>query len=325
MSQSIKDKEYLLRLYETMYKIRVFEANVERLFFDSIIPGSVHLYIGEEAIATGVCANLGENDYITSTHRGHGHCIAKGAKTNRMMAELFGKITGSCKGKGGSMHVAEFDLGILGANGVVGGGFTIATGAGLSIKMRKTDQVVVCFFGDGASNRGTFHEAVNMASIWKLPVLFVCENNQWASTTRYENATPVSIAQRATAYGISGQTIDGNDVLEVLSESQKALDMVRKGNGPFLLECLTYRMKGHFVGDPEPYRTSQEIDKHIDNCPIKRYSTKLLEDHSVSPVELEAIRSQVEVEIEEAIIFAHESPWPKPEDAMEDLFSAEVE
>ena len=253
-------KEQLLDFYRTMYTIRRFEENVNNLFLAGEIPGFVHLYIGEEAIATGMMANLSPKDYITSTHRGHGHTIAKGADLNRMMAEIFGKSTGYCKGKGGSMHIADFSIGMLGANGVVGGGYNLAVGAGLAAKLSGTDQVSVCFFGDGASNRGTFHEGMNMAAAWKLPVVFVCENNQWASTTPYRTTTSVeNISDRAIGYGIPGVVVDGNDVFAVYEAAQAAVERARDGGGPTLLEAKTYRIKGHFVGDPEMYRTKEEV------------------------------------------------------------------
>lgn len=226
-------------LYTTMRRIRRFEETVKELHGTSIV-GPAHLYIGEEAVATGVCANLGADDYITSTHRGHGHTIAKGARLDRAFAELFGKRTGYCKGKGGSMHLADFSVGMLGANGVVGGGFTIATGAALAIRQRHGSEVAVCFFGDGASSRGTFHEAVNLAASWKLPVVYVCENNAWASTTRFRDIGTVDyLSLRAAGYGIPGLSVDGNDVEAVLESSARLIDRARRGEGPSILECRT--------------------------------------------------------------------------------------
>jgi len=241
-----------LALYKKMLTVRAFEEKAGELFAQNLIPGFIHLSIGEEASSVGTCSALRQDDYVASTHRGHGHLIAKGADPKRMFAELFGRKTGYCKGKGGSMHIADFSLGILGANGVVGGGFPIIIGAGLSIKLRKTDQVGVVFFGDGAANRGTFHEAVNMAAVWKLPVVFVCENNLYASTTpsAYSLAGG-SVAKRACAYGIPGYVANGDDVLEVRKTVSLAVEQAREGKGPSIVENKTYRFRGHFEGDPQ--------------------------------------------------------------------------
>jgi len=317
-------KKELLR---TMIRIRSFETRVEELFLAKRIPGFVHLYIGEEAIASGIMANLRRDDWITSTHRGHGHALAKGAQMNRMMAELYGKRSGYCKGKGGSMHIADFSVGMLGANGVVGGGFTIAVGAGMTAWMKKTDQVAVCFFGDGASNRGTFHEALNMASIWKLPVLFVNENNQYASTTPASYGVPVSrISDRAAGYGIEGYTVDGNNVVEVYNAAHTLIGRLRSGKGPILLECRTYRVKGHYVGDPEKYRTREEVKKQVEqNDPIRRYSTYLLEQSFIQSGEIDALWKEAQEEVEAAVQFAEQEPYPAPEEALEDLHSSRTE
>ncbi|HHT70314.1 MAG TPA: thiamine pyrophosphate-dependent dehydrogenase E1 component subunit alpha [Firmicutes bacterium] len=305
-----------------MYTIRRFEENVNNLFLAGEIPGFVHLYIGEEAIATGMMANLSPKDYITSTHRGHGHTIAKGADLNRMMAEIFGKSTGYCKGKGGSMHIADFSIGMLGANGVVGGGYNLAVGAGLAAKLSGTDQVSVCFFGDGASNRGTFHEGMNMAAAWKLPVVFVCENNQWASTTPYRTTTSVeNISDRAIGYGIPGVVVDGNDVFAVYEAAQAAVERARDGGGPTLLEAKTYRIKGHFVGDPEMYRTKEEVQEQFDsNDPLKNFKQAVLTTNSLTEKDLEEIEAKVEAAIEAAIDFARQSPYPQPTELFEDLY-----
>ena len=316
------DKETLKFFYETMVKIRNFELTVEKFFFDGEIPGFVHLYIGEEATATGVMANLRKTDYIQSTHRGHGHTIAKGADLKHMMAELFGKSTGSCKGKGGSMHIADFSVGMLGANGIVGGGFTMATGAALAQKMQKTDGVAVAFFGDGASNRGTFHEAANMAAAWKLPVIFLCENNQWASTTPYRTTTSVDdIADRAQGYGMPGVIVDGNDVFAVYEAAKDLIERARRGEGPAILECKTYRIKGHFVGDPEMYRTKEEVQKVLEETdPIPRFEAKVLKAKAMTKKELEAIRTRVEKELAEALEFARTSPEPEVSALYEGLY-----
>ncbi len=308
--------------YTTMIRIRKFEETINEYFLKGEIPGFVHLYIGEEAIGTGVCANLRDTDFITSTHRGHGHTIAKGAKVKYMMAEIFGKRTGYCKGKGGSMHIADFSVGMLGANGVVGGGYTLATGAALASKLQNKDNVSVCFFSDGASNRGTFHEAINMAAAWKLPAIFVCENNQWASTTPYRTTTAIeNIADRAIGYGIPGVIVDGNDVFEVYKEAEKAVDRARSGGGPTLIEAKTYRIKGHFVGDPEMYRTKEEVKKVMEeNDPIARFKEKATEKGLMTEKEMQEIDKKIEKEINEALKFASESPSPEPEELYQDLY-----
>ena len=315
-------KKLLTELYGKMVTIRLFEQTVESHFLAGEIPGFVHLYIGEEAIAAGIMANLTNRDYIESTHRGHGHTIAKGADLKRMMAEIFGKATGYCKGKGGSMHIADFSIGMLGANGIVGGGYTLAVGAGLATKLSGEDKVSVVFFGDGASNRGTFHEALNMAAIWQLPVLFVCEMNQWASTTPYRTTTSVeNIADRCQGYSIPGYVVDGNDVLAVYEAAKDIVADIRAGTGPALLECKTYRIKGHFVGDPEKYRTKEEVQHEFEtNNPITRFEEKVLKAGALTQADLDAVYKQAEQEIAEALKFAKESPEPAPEAIYEDLY-----
>jgi len=311
------------QFYRTMLTIRSFEKKVEEKFLAGEIPGFVHLYIGEEAIATGVMANLTKEDHIQSTHRGHGHTIAKGADLKRMMAEIFGKREGCCKGKGGSMHIADFSVGMLGANGVVGGGFNLATGAALASKMQGKDTVAVVFFGDGASNRGTFHEAANMAAVWKLPVVFVCENNQYASTTPYRTTTSVEdIAVRAAGYGMPGVIVDGNDVFAVYEESQKLIERARRGEGPSLLECKTYRVKGHFVGDPERYRTKDEVQKVCEsNDPIDRFECTVLDGKLFSREELDAIKASAGKEVEEALEFARNAEEPEVSELFADVYA----
>lgn len=317
-------KDLAIQFYKTMRKIRTFEETVERLFLAGEIPGFVHLYIGEEAIATGVCAHLRKSDYIASTHRGHGHTIAKGADIKRCMAEIFGKKTGFCKGKGGSMHIADFSVGMLGANGVVGGGYNLAVGAALAIKQQKRDDVSVVFFGDGASNRGTFHEAANMAAVWNLPVIFVCENNKWASTTPYRTTTSVeNIADRAIGYGMPGVIADGNDVFEVYRVTQQAVERARQGGGPTLLEFKTYRIKGHFVGDPEMYRTREEVQYQFEtNDPIKRFENKVLEEKLMTQKELDDIKEEVNKIIEDALNFAKQSEYPDVSELYTDVYFA---
>ncbi|WP_372996090.1 thiamine pyrophosphate-dependent dehydrogenase E1 component subunit alpha [Lutispora sp.] len=315
-------REQLLDFYETMVKIRFFEEKVEKLFLAGEIPGFVHLYIGEEAIATGVCANLRKDDYIESTHRGHGHTLAKGADLNGAMAEIFGKSTGLCKGKGGSMHIADFKVGMLGANGVVGGGFNLAVGAALANKMKGTDNVAVVFFGDGASNRGTFHEAANLASVWKLPVIFLNENNEWASTTPTHTLTSVkNISDRAVGYDMPGITIDGNDVFKVYETVKGAVERARQGGGPTLIECKTYRIKGHFVGDPEMYRTKEEVNSRFEkNDPIKNFEKKVLSQGLLTKSDLNQVEQKVLKAIEEAVEFARQSPYPEPSELYTDLY-----
>ena len=316
------DKETLRFFYETMVKIRNFELTVEKYFYEGEIPGFVHLYVGEEATATGVMANLRKTDYIQSTHRGHGHTIAKGADLKHMMAELFGKSTGCCKGKGGSMHIADFSVGMLGANGIVGGGFTMATGAALAQKMQKTDGVSVAFFGDGASNRGTFHEAANMAAVWKLPVIFLCENNQWASTTPYLTTTSVAdISDRAQGYGMPGVIVDGNDVFAVYEAAKELIERARRGEGPCILECKTYRIKGHFVGDPEMYRTKKEVQQVLEETdPIPRFEKKVLDAGVMTREELDSIAARVNKELNEALEYARTSPEPEVPALFEGLY-----
>ncbi|MCD6240011.1 pyruvate dehydrogenase (acetyl-transferring) E1 component subunit alpha [Candidatus Bathyarchaeota archaeon] len=318
----IPPREKLIEMYRKMLEIRQFEEKVYELYGQNLVPGTIHLYAGQEAVAVGVCANLRREDYIVSTHRGHGHCIAKGADLKRVMAEILGKKTGYCKGKGGSMHIADFSVGILGATGVVGAGIPIAVGAGLSIKLRGTDQVVACFFGDGASNQGTFHEGINMAAIWKLPVLFVCENNLYAMGTRQSRVMLIEkISERAAAYGIPGVTVDGNDVLAVYEAAREAVERAKKGEGPTLIECRTYRHKGHSRMDPATYRPKEEVEYWLKKDPIPRFKSKLLEMGILTEEEAKGIEEQVSREIEEAVKFALESPYPEPEEALKDVYA----
>ena len=318
-------KEEVLHLYYEMRKIRRFEETVKKKSGTDIV-GPTHLYIGQEAIAVGVCHHLTKQDYVTSTHRGHGHTLAKGARIDRSLAELYGRSTGYCKGKGGSMHLADFSVGMLGANGVVGGGFNIATGAALAIQQRGGKEVAVCFFGDGSSNRGTFHEAVNLAASWKLPVVFVCENNGWASTTRFSESSSIpQLSERAKAYGIVGVTIDGNDVELVQKTAKDLIERARRGEGPSILECVTYRIEGHFLADPQLYRTKEEVQAQYEkNDPIKRFKESIKKNNFVTEIELEQIDAKLEIELEEAVLFAERSPYPQVEEALEDIFVGEV-
>lgn len=312
----------LLEMYRKMFEIRCFEEKVYDLYGRNLVPGTIHLYAGQEAVAVGVCANLGRDDYITSTHRGHGHCIAKGARLDKIMAEILGKKTGYCKGKGGSMHIADFNVGMLGATAVVGAGIPIAAGAGLSIKLRRTTQVVACFFGEGASNQGTFHEGINMASTWALPVLFVCENNLYAMGTRQSRVMNITnVADRAAAYGIPGKAVDGNDVLAVCEVTREAVARARRGAGPTLIECKTYRLKGHSRFDPATYRPADEVKRWLEKDPIQRLKTRLLKDNVLTAQKAKEIEDEIAAEIEQAVEFAEESPYPEPEEALEDVYA----
>ena len=318
---SNSNKNYV-SLYREMVTVRQFETLAGELFAASKVPGFIHLSIGQEASSVGVCSCLRSDDYLTTTHRGHGHMIVKGADLKKMVAELYGKKTGYCKGKGGSMHIADFSIGILGANGVVAGGLPIIAGAGFSIKMRKTDQVAVCFFGDGASNRGPVHEVMNMASIWKLPIIFVVENNQFASTTPLGYACSVGdICTRAAGYNMPGIPVDGNDILAVRKTAEKAIKRARAGEGPTLIENKTYRIRGHFEGDPQKYRTEAEVKTWQDkNDPITRFSEILFKKKILTKKREKEIWDEVEAELKEAVAFAEESPFPEPEEALEDLY-----
>lgn len=316
-----EDRKFLINLYHTMVKIRRFEETAHDFRKRDILKGSIHTYIGEEAVAVGVCSQLKKEDYITSTHRGHGHCIAKGARLDRMMAELFGKQTGYCKGKGGSMHIADHATRNLGANGIVGGGIPMATGAALGIKYQKKDWVVVCFFGDGASNQGTFHESLNIAAIWKLPVIYICENNHFAMATQPSRSTNTEdIAVRAQAYNIPGVVVDGNDVFSVMEATREAVKRARKGGGPSLLECKTYRMMGHFHADLLKYRKEEEAERWRKRDPILLLKMYLTE-RGIMDKELEAkIDNEVAEEMEAALEFAEKSPLPPMEETFTDLF-----
>jgi TPP-dependent pyruvate/acetoin dehydrogenase alpha subunit len=315
-------RETLLLMYERMLKIRHFESRVRDLFAAGEMPGFVHLYLGEEAVAVGVCAALNRDDSITSTHRGHGHIIAKGGDVKRMMAELYGKATGYNKGKGGSMHIADPSLGILGANGIVGAGLPIATGAGMSAKLLKTGRVTACFFGDGAANQGTFHEAVNIASAFDLPVIYVCENNLYGVGTRQSTVRNVEdIADRGAAYGIPGLVVDGNDVLAVYEASAQAVARARAGQGPTLIECKTYRWQTHFEGEPDTYRPPEEVEAWLKREPIGAYRQRLIEDGVLDEEEAARIEADVVAELDEAVEYARASPLPEPESALQDLWA----
>ncbi len=317
-------QEKLIEMYQKMLLIRYFEERAYEIFGTGVIAGTLHTYLGQEAIAAGIMANLTDDDFITSTHRGHGHVLAKGADPNRMMAELFGKETGYCKAKGGSMHIADFDIGILGANGVVGGGIPIATGAGLSCKLKyKNQRVVACFFGDGASNTGAFHEAINLAGVWKLPVLFVCENNLYAMGTSITKATAVDdIAKRAIGYGIAGVVADGNDVIDVYLKGKEAVARAKAGEGPTLIECKTYRLKGHSKYDPATYRPKEEVEAWLKRDPIKIHRAKLL-NFGISENTLVSLEKKTMELIDRAVDFAQESPKGPVEISLEDVYAGD--
>lgn len=314
--------EQLLNMYVIMNKIRTFESRVAELFAAGKIPGFVHLYVGEEAVATGVCANLTDKDFISSTHRGHGHLIAKGGELKLMMAELFGRKTGYCRGKGGSMHIADLDLGIMGANGIVGGGPPLASGAALACQYLGTDSVAVCFFGDGAANQGTTHEAMNLATCWKLPVVFVNENNMYGISCCTLNSMCVpNVADRAAAYDMPGVTIDGNDVIAVYEAASEAIKRAREGQGPSLIECKTYRHRGHFEGDPCVYRNQEELDEWLEKDPIPRFEKKLIEMKVLTKERVDEIRGTARNEVAEAERFAEDSPLPDASDLLTDVYS----
>ena len=314
-------KAALEEMYKKMLHVRKFEEKVAYFFSMGMIHGTTHLYVGEEATGVGACGALEEKDLITSTHRGHGHCIGKGIDLNKMMAELLGKETGYCKGKGGSMHIADLSRGNIGANGVVGGGMPIAVGAALTTKMKKIDRVVVCFFGDGAANEGSFHESLNLAAVWNLPVIFICENNLYGMSVSTAKSMKIqNIADRAGAYGIPGKVIDGNNILEVYHAVMEAKEYVKE-NGPILLEAKTYRWLGHSKSDANVYRTKEEIAQWRKKCPVERLKKHLLETE-ISTIEvLEHIEKEATQEIEQAVEFAQNSPYPSLDTIMEDVYA----
>ncbi len=315
------DKARLLRMYGQMQTIREFEERAGKEFAAGKVPGFVHLYAGEEAVAVGVCSNLTNDDFITSHHRGHGHCIAKGVDIREMVAELLGREAGACRGKGGSMHIADVHKGMLGANGIVGGGFPLATGAGLTAKTNGRGQVAVCFFGDGAANQGTFHESLNLAGIWKLPVIYVAENNGYAESTPVTyHMSCRDIAERAVGYNMPGVTVDGLDVLAVYEAANEAVARARRDGGPSLIECKTYRYHGHFEGDTITYRTKEEVDSYRARDPIQRLRNFILERGFATTQELDSIDRQVRDEIDDAWRFAEAAPYPSPEEALTDVY-----
>ncbi len=315
------DRDKLLAMYERMVQIRTFEDAAGKSFADGLVPGFVHLYAGEEAVAVGVCSHLTDRDFITSTHRGHGHCIAKGVGIHGMVAELMGKSTGVCKGKGGSMHIADVEKGMLGANGIVGGGIPLACGAALTAKTLKTGGVAVCFFGDGASNQGTFHEGLNLAAIWSLPVVFVCENNGYAEATPVAyHCSATDIASRASAYEIPGVVVDGLDLFSVYETAGEAIARARRGEGPTLIEAKTYRFYGHFQGDTITYRTEEEVLRYRDRDPIAGVKKYIKEHKIATEAELDAIDARVVAALDTAWTDAKAAPWPAPEEALTDVY-----
>ena len=311
-------------MYRKMSEIRLFEEQVWDVYTRGLMPGLAHLYIGEEAVAVGTCTALRDDDYITSTHRGHGHCLAKGGQLDRMMAEIMGKEAGYCRGKGGSMHIADMSVGILGANGIVGGGFGIATGAALSSKLRDSDQVSVCFFGDGASNQGIMLETVNMAAAWDLPAIYICENNQYGEHTPYQAVTGVEdIADRAKGLGLEGVIVDGSDVLAMFDSVNQAVDKARTGGGPTLIEAKTYRFHGHHVGDAQTYRAPDEVKnlRESRDC-LMQFRNKTTRAGLLTAAQLDAIDARVEDLIEDAVRRAKSDPKPQPADLLTDVYVA---
>ena len=313
-----------LGMYRQMTRIRLFEEQVNELYTTARMPGLAHLYVGEEAVAVGVCSALRRDDYITSTHRGHGHCLAKGAAIDRMFAELLGKAPGYCRGKGGSMHIADQDTSNLGANAIVGGSAGIATGAAMSSKMRGSDQVAVCFFGDGALGQGLLYEEMNMASLWALPVIYVCENNLYNEYTHYSETTAGTITGRATAFGIYAEEVDGQDVRAVYAAARRLVERARRGEGPAFLLCDTYRYYGHHVGDIQrSYYRSKEEERHwrTERDPLKLLGDWLIEQGMVDTNTLENIRSEVQADVAEGVKFALDAPFPEPSEVDTDVYA----
>jgi TPP-dependent pyruvate/acetoin dehydrogenase alpha subunit len=312
----------LLEWYRQMLTIRAFEQTVLASHKRRLVQGPAHTYIGMEAVAVGTCAALRDDDYITSTHRGHGHCIARGLDVNRMLAEIFGRATGYCKGKGGSMHIADVSRGMLGADGIVGGGIPIAMGAALGCRVRGSSQVVACFFGEGAINQGSFHESLNMAAIRNLPVVFVCENNHWALSAGFEATTAVSdAADRAAAYSMPGHIVDGNDVLAVVETVTQAVQRARGGDGPSLIECKTYRWEPHSVFNTQDPRPPEEVEAWKGKDPIQRFRTVLTSRDVLDAERDLKLQREVDQRMQEAVAFASESPEPDPADAVRDVFA----
>ena len=311
----------LLDLHRSLVRIRRFEERASELRLAGFIPGFLHPSIGQEAVAVGVCAALEPGDVITSTHRGHGHMLARGAEPRRMYAELFARQDGYNRAKGGSLHMIDTELGFLGANGIVGGGIPLATGAGLQLKRTGSQGIAVSFFGDGATNEGAFHESLNLASLWSLPVVYVCENNLYGEFTRQDkHQTVKDVAVRADSYAMPGVVVDGNDVFAVRREMEEAATRARSGQGPTLLEAKTYRHRGHYEGDMGAYRPPEEVSEWLARDPIAVFGRRLIEEHGVTQEQLDAVASEVERELDDAAAFADSSPHPLPEEALEDVY-----
>lgn len=313
-------REFLEQLYRTLYTIRVFETECIKLYRQGLIIGYFHPYLGEEAIAAGVCAALREDDYIVSTHRGHGHCIARGGELKKMVAEILGREAGYCRGRGGSMHIADVNIGNIGANGIVGGGIPIGVGAGLGIHVRGGDQVVVIFFSDGACNNGVFAESLNLAAIWDLPVVFLLENNQYAVSSPIEEMSRIpDLYRRAEGYGVTAYQVDGNDVLAVYEKTKEAIEACRKGKGPVMVEAKTYRHGGHHVNDPGLYMPKDKLEYYKSKDPVDIGRKYLLEETKCTEQEAAAIEQQVQQAMEKAIEFAKNSPEPSVEKFLEEV------
>ncbi len=318
--------EDLLRFYREMLRIRLFDLKAAELFAQGRMAGNIHTYVGQEAVAVGACQALEPGDLITATHRGHGHCLAKGGRADTMMAELFGKATGYCRGKGGSMHIADLGLGILGANGIVGAGIPIAAGSALASKIKGGREITLAFFGDGAANEGVFHEALNMAAAWRLPVIFLCENNRYGVSVSIDRVTNTAdIADRAKGYGIPGVVVDGNDILAVCEAVAAAAGRARRGEGPTLLEAKTYRHRGHYEGDPQSYKPAAEIAAWKERDPLDRLKKTILAAHPDAAAALAGIAAAVEAEIAAAVRFAEDSPYPEPATVTSDVYAADNE
>ena len=320
MQQEV-NKEKVLKMYERMYLIRKYEERIYYLFLEGAMPGTIHQSHGQEACAVGMLYDLGKDDYMTSTHRPAGHCLAKGVSLNSMMAEMFAKSTGCCRAKGGAMHTGDISVGAIPAIAIVGGGIPVAVGIGLSCKMKKTNKVVVCFFGDGASNEGAFHEALNAAAIWNLPVVFACENNLYGASTRVDKVMKVgNVADRAVAYGIPGEIVDGNDVLKVNEAAARAIIRARSGEGPTLLELKTYRIGGHSRNDACGYRDKEEEKQWFERDPLKICREYMLQNNISTAGMIETVEKDVLDRIEKAVEYARSCPDPKPEDALKDVY-----
>ena len=322
-SSPVRDERWL-HFYRQMLKIRLFEEEVNQLYLSAQMPGLAHLYIGEEAVAVGVCEALRRDDYITSTHRGHGHCIAKGASLDKMFAELLGKEAGYCRGKGGSMHIADQETGNLGANAIVGGSAGIATGAAMSAKMRGSDQVAVCFFGDGALGQGLLYEAMNMAALWKLPVIYVCENNQYNEYTHYRETTAGEVIERARAFGIPAESIDGQDIRTVHAAALKSVERARRRGGPAFLQCDTYRFHGHHVGDIDRayYRSKDEEETwKTRRDPITLLASWLQKNRLANDKALKSIETELSTEIKSAVEFALNAKYPDPDQVDQHVYA----